>query len=65
MGSVYSVSVDICMILKASSDSRNMLGKGYQHAVKKRRECSSVSFAAEPAAQDKLQLSLKVCLVYF
>ncbi len=53
------------MFLKASSESRKMLEKGYQPAVKDWRECFSVCYAAEPAAQDKLQLWLKVCLIYF
>ena len=53
------------MFLKASSESRNVLEKGYQPAVKDRGGCFSVCSAAERAVKDKLRLWLKVCLVYF
>lgn len=51
MSSLYSVSADIWMCLKASYESRNMLVKGYQPAVRGRQECFSVCYTAEPAAQ--------------
>lgn len=43
-----------------------MLEKGYQPAAKRPAgSVFSACYAAERAAQDKLRLWLKVCLVYF